>query len=258
MLAKNLVLFFAILLLQYPLNADSRVFYAKLEPIETYEIKAATSGQVLSAKKELEGKFIRDNSLIVQLDDRLDRELLALDKNALKNLRAREESQREIASIKDETAQNIESLKTKSRIQKESERINALNARISHLQTLEQIDSLRSSIATRADTIEKKSISVENRYIYKINVNVGEYVTAGTSIASVMDVSSAKVVFFISKDEAENISKKSIYINGKKSDAKISKLYKVADSEHISEYRIEAILPSVGIFSQLIKIELKD
>lgn len=44
---------------------------------------------------------------------------------------------------------------------------------------------------------------------------------------------------------------------GKKSNLKIDKIYKVADSKHISSYKVEIIVPNPKTFSRLVKIEFK-
>jgi len=58
-------------------------------------------------------------------------------------------------------------------------------------------------------------------------------------------------------DSAMDIKNKTIYLDGKKSDLKISKLYTVADTKHISSYKCEIIIPAPKTFSKLTKIEFK-
>lgn len=246
------------LILPLALMAQGRSFYAKVEPYETYEIKAATSGLVVSVQKSLEGKLVSQRETVIKLDDALEKSLLALDKKSLQTIRERAEALLAAAKIKEENFKDIQSLKTKSKFQKDTEEVNAISARISYLQALEQIYSLESQIAQRMDTIQKKSLEVHNRYVYKIRVSEGDYVNAGTALMDLMDISQAKVVFFVSEEEAKSLPSKVLYVDGKKGEAKIEKLYRVADSEHVSEYRVEAVLPSAKFFSKLVKIELKD
>lgn len=68
------------LILPLALMAQGRSFYAKVEPYETYEIKAATSGLVVSVQKSLEGKLVSQRETVIKLDDALEKSLLALDK----------------------------------------------------------------------------------------------------------------------------------------------------------------------------------
>ena len=96
-----------------------------------------------------------------------------------------------------------------------------------------------------------------NRYIYNIAVEVGDYVNPGVLLYTVMDLSKAKVEIFIPIDDIKNISNKSIYIDGTKTDLKISKLYTVADTTHISSYKCEIIIPNPTQFSSLVKVEFR-
>ena len=57
--------------------------------------------------------------------------------------------------------------------------------------------------------------------------------------------------------QKEEIKNKEIYIDGIKSDIKISKIYDVADNTNISAYKVELILNDVKTFSRLVKIEFK-
>jgi len=58
-------------------------------------------------------------------------------------------------------------------------------------------------------------------------------------------------------DDIEKIKSKDIYIDDKKSDIIVSKIYDVADSEHISSYKVELHLNNVKKFSRLVKVEFK-
>ena len=72
-----------------------------------------------------------------------------------------------------------------------------------------------------------------------------------------MDLSAGKLEIYIPIDKSAEIQNKSIYLDGIKTDLKISKLYTVADSTHISSYKCEIIVPSPKSFSNLVKIEFK-
>jgi len=72
------------------------------------------------------------------------------------------------------------------------------------------------------------------------------------------DLSRAKLIIYLDRDELERIKNKKIYINGKlDKSAKISKVWKVADEKYISEYRVEIIKDANIPFSSLAKVELK-
>jgi hypothetical protein len=125
------------------------------------------------------------------------------------------------------------------------------------LNTASTINDLKTKIATLKDTVKNKNLSEKNSYIYDVAVEVGDYVTPGTLLYTAMDLSKGKVEIFLPIDEATTIKEKDIYLDDKKSDLKISKLYTVADSKHISSYKCEIVIPNPETFSKLIKIEFK-
>ena len=93
--------------------------------------------------------------------------------------------------------------------------------------------------------------------MYNIAVEVGDYVTPGVLLYTSMDLSAGKLEIFVPIDTAKEIQNKTIFLDGKKTDLKISKLYDVADTNHISSYKCEIIVPSPQLFSNLVKIEFK-
>ncbi|MDQ1326327.1 MAG: hypothetical protein QG564_1452, partial [Campylobacterota bacterium] len=116
------------------------------------------------------------------------------------------------------------------------------------------IENLKIQIAQLEDTIAKKRISVRNLYIKQLKASNGDYVTAGTQLATAYDISSAKAVVFVSRDDCENIEKKKILIDGKQNVAKIYKIDKIQDETMISAYRVEIILES-SEFGRIVKVE---
>ena len=107
------------------------------------------------------------------------------------------------------------------------------------------------------DTIKNKKLIEESNYIFNIAVKKGDYVNTGTLLYEAKDLSKAKVEIFVPILEIDDIKNKSIYIDGKKSDVKINKIYDIADSTHISAYKVELILENTKTFSRLVKIEFK-
>ena len=77
-------------------------------------------------------------------------------------------------------------------------------------------------------------------------------------MASVVDASRAKLVLFLEPDELEQLEQKTVYLNGKKTDYKVDKVWRVADEKFISSYRAEIYIPAPeGSFSELMKVEIK-
>ncbi len=263
---SRFVLFFAIFTLF--LRAD--VYYAKVEPIESYSIKSAVSGQVVKSDISKEGKYIK-NSLIIKIDDSVNiqdlktsqkkieilKNIEDIDKENLKNLKL-------TYDIKKRNYDRIKDLKTKSIYEKDNQLtlvISSKNQYLSAKQALQniksQIDDLKYKIFTLKDTINKKNIYLKDRYLYKLYVKKGDFVNPGTLLMDVKDISKAKLTIYLSYEDLRDIDKKVIYINGKKSDIKFYRVWRVADTTHISSYKAELHILSPKIFSKVVKIELK-
>ncbi len=259
-----------LLLLLTPLFLHAKVHYAKVEPYETITLKAALSAQVTKAKTNLEGLVV--NGTIIQLDDKLDliklkssRASLKLIKNMIvtnQNILAtlKESMRRQEAYFK-----RISNITSASQTQTDNAFYAYSNAKTQYLSTKEKLDNLRKQlldlnyeIARLEDSITKKSIKVKNKFLYKLLVNRGDFVNMGTPLAQVQDLSKGKLVLFLEANELEEIKTKSIYIDGKPSKFKISKIWKVADEKFISSYRTEIILHNPkDNFSKLLKVEFK-
>jgi len=217
-------------------------YFAKVEPINSYEIKSSVSGKVIYANNSLESKTVA-NALIVKIDDNVDSVDLKQSQKKLKNMQ-------QILKLQDETLEKFKKVSSKSKFDKDNQRIVILN-------TSSTINDLKTKIATLKDRIANKNLTQKNSYIYDVAVEVGDYVAPGTLLYTAMDLSKGKIEIFIPIDDATTIQNKEIYLDDKKTDLKITKLYNVADSKHISSYKCEIIIPTPQKFSKLIKIEFK-
>ncbi len=220
----------------------AREYYAKLNPINTYNVKAAVSGQIVYVNYEVESNTA-NNSIILKIDSNIDKEDLKQSLVKLKNLK-------DILSIEKGTLQSYQKISSKSKFEKNNQKIKILNITSS-------VSELETRIATLKNQITKKTLLEQNNYVYDIAVEVGDYVSPGVLLYSSMDLSAGKLEIFIPISNASDIKTKTIYLDGLQSDLKISKLYNIADSTHISSYKCEIIIPSPKQFSQLIKIEFK-
>ena len=246
------------------------VYYAKLEPLESYVIKSDVAGKVIYSDLSKEGKYVKD-ALIVKIDDKTDRDDL---ENSMKKL----ESLKKLVELKKENITNlqksylvrkrnydrIKNLKTKSNFEKDNQLLSVIAADSSLIAAKEslislenQIKDIKHMIFVLKDRIIKKNIIIKKRYIYKLNVKQDDYVAPGVVLMQAMDVSKAKATIYLSYEDRENLDKKSIYINGKKSDVKFYKVWNITDTTNISSYKAEILLPSPKEFSKVIKIELK-
>lgn len=112
-------------------------------------------------------------------------------------------------------------------------------------------------IDTLKDIISNKKLIEKSNYIFNIAVKEGDYVNPGTLLYEAKDLSKGKLEIFVPIAQIEEIKNKEIFLNGVKSDIKISKIYEIADSTNISSYKVELILDNAKIFSRLVKIEFK-
>ena len=243
--------------------------YAKLEPYQTIIIKSEVNGRVVEAKNELEGSIV--NTLIVKIDDKIDKLDLKHSKESLKLLEKMISINKELLPLLKKSVKKKQNLYLKvtplnstSTSQKESLYSAYVSAKNQYSGVLEKIlnlenqkVSLKQKIAILEDKIAKKSIIIKDKYLYELNIKKGEYVNIGVPIATLKDISKAKLTLYLSEDEIKNIDKKTIYINGKKSDLKFSKIWKVADKTYISLYKAEIIAKPFDSFSKLIKVEVK-
>jgi hypothetical protein len=113
-------------------------------------------------------------------------------------------------------------------------------------------------VAQLKDSIEKKSIILHERYLYEIMVRQGDFVTPGATLAKVVDTNRAKLVLYLDLSELDEIRKKEVYLDDKKTEYKVDKVWKVADEKFISSYRAEIYITAPEMsFSKLMKVEIK-
>jgi len=231
------------LLLLIPLLLFAKVHYAKVEPYESVVLKSAVSALVMDVDLDAEGTMV-EGKRVVYLDDSLDKINLKTSKENLLILH-------ETLKRQESYFRRMDKLKTASTTQKD-------NAFYTFASTKTQYLDMQYKIAQLEDSIEKKSIILHHMYLYEIMVRKGDYVSPGTPLASVVDASRAKLVLFLEPDELEQIGQKTVYLNGKKTDYKVDKVWRVADEKFISSYRAEIYIPAPeGSFSELMKVEIK-
>lgn len=254
------------------LNLSASIYYAKVEPRDTYSIKATASGEVVSLHQDSEGK-ISSGGVLIQLDDILNKKELVSSNLKLKSLNTTLEltqknikNLKEVEKIRENNYQRIKDLKTKSRVEKDNDLINFLNAgnQVLTLETSAQnllvtIADLEYKIAVLEDTIRNKAVKIKNGFlIYKTYVNVGDYVNVGAQLVDAYDVSKAKLTLFVSKEDVALAQNGVVYVNDQPSAYTVSKIWKVVDTQNISSYRTEIVIKAPERFSELLKIEFKE
>ena len=258
-------------LLLIPILIFAKVHYAKIEPYENITLKSAVSAQVVKTKLELEGKRVK-NSIVVQLDDKLDKIKLKSDREALKLIKNMIEiNHNSLSSLLDslnrqeEYYNRILNIESASSTQKDKAFYSYISAKTQYFSTEEKIDSLKKqkldliyNIERLKDSITKKSIRVKNRFLYKLLVNKGDFVNMGVPLAQIKDLTKAKLVLFLEVDEVKDIKSKTIYIDDKATKYRVSKIWSVADEKFISSYRAEIIIKNPKeSFSKLLKVEFR-
>jgi multidrug resistance efflux pump len=233
--------FIFVLLLSYIFTFASE-FYAVVQPIKTFNVKSAVSGQVTFVNIDREKQNI-NNKYILRIDDAIDKVDLQQSKSKLRNLE-------QILKLQKETLASYNKVKSKSKVEKDAQKITVLN-------TSSNISDLKVKIATLEDKIAKKNVVGNKIYLSEILVEVGDYVNPGTALYTAYDMSEGKLEIYIPISKIEDYKNKSIFLDGKKTDLKIDKLSKVADTKHISSYKAEIFLKNVKKFSKLVKIEFK-
>jgi hypothetical protein len=260
-----------ILLLLSPLLLFSKVHYAKVEPLETIILKSAVAAQVTETKLNLEGTTV-SSSTIIQLDAKLDKIKLSTSQSSLKLINSMIKTNNNILSALGSSLERqkayygrISNIGSASKTQKDNAFYGYTNAKTQYFSTKEKIDSLKKQrldlkyeIARLKDSISKKSIKVNNKFLYKLLVNRGDFVNMGTPLAQIKDLSSGKLVLFLEAKELDTIKDRTIYIDDSPTDYKLSKVWKVADEKFISSYRAEIIIKNPKeSFSKLLKVEFK-
>ena len=223
-------------------NILANEYYAKLEPIESYQVKAAVAGKVIFSNSQIEG-LKADNTTIVELDSSVDKVELEQSKNKLKFID-------EMLKIEQNNYDRLNQVTSKSAFEKDTQKLKVINLESSKADMLIKIENLK-------DTISNKKLVEKSNYIFNIAVKEKDYVTPGTLLYESKDLSKGKLEIFVPIAQIEEIKNKEIYLDGIKSDIKISKIYDVADSTNISAYKVELIVTNAQQFSRLVKIEFK-
>lgn len=217
-------------------------YYAKLEPIESYSVKSAVSGKVIYSNSNIEG-LKANNSVIIEIDSLVNKVDLEQSKNKLKYID-------EMIKIEKNNYDRLNQVSSKSAFEKDTQKLKVINLESSKADMIIKIETLK-------DTISNKKLIEKSNYIFNIVVKDGDYVNPGTLLYEAKDLSKGKLEIFVPIAQIDEIRNQKIFIDGVKSDIKISKVYDIADATNISSYKVELILDKVETFSRLVKIEFK-
>jgi multidrug resistance efflux pump len=227
-----------LLILITPLMVFAQTYMAKIEPYDLFTIYSQTSGQIVKLDKSDETKVV--NKTLIKLDTDLEEKELAIYNKQLdlylKKFDILENSYKKYVKIKG-----------KSQSDKDDKLYELIELKIT-------IESLKLNIKTLEDTLKKKSILAKNLYIKEFKVNLGDYVSTGTALATAYDINQSKLLVYVSSDDYEDITNKKVLINGKENIATIEKIDKTLDETFVSAHKITLTLKDDN-FGEIVKVE---
>ena len=263
---KSLMILFFMVSMLY-----SKVYYSKVEPYEVRDISSNVSGVVLYTANDDIGKELGSEAYIL-IDSKLDRQELDFIKNKLTYLQNMIISNENIMKNQEKSLvkkrknyKRIEALKIKSVVEKDREFYELINSENQFLNTQKEIQNLKVQMidlklreAKLRRSVADKTLHAKGFVLYDIMVKPGQVVGISTPLAKVADISKAILTLYLDEDDVKNAKRKVVYIDGKKTSYKISRLLSIADSKNISKYMAQIIIKSPKLFSRLVKVELKD
>ncbi len=248
----------------------SSEYYARVEPYEIKKISSNVVGVVLDVKEEFLGKSLNQEPFII-IDASLDRdELEALESKLINLEQIIKADEKILANLKEslkrkrENYKRIKEMKIKSSVEKDREFYNMVASENSFLATQKEVDTLKNQMmdlqfrkAQLRRSISDKSIASQGFMLYSIDVKEGQVVNRSTPLATVVDTSKALLTIYLDREDVKDASNATVYINGKKTEYKLDRVIKMADSKNISKYKAQIVIKAPKIFSELVKVELK-
>ena len=232
---KSLVL----LLLTLPLLAGT--YKAKIEPLERVTLSAQYGGQIVKLDQNDELKMLDKTVLVI--DHALESKELANDRAKLKLLN-------EQIGIKQRQYNRIKNLKGQSVFTKERYQSELLALRM-------QKNDLLNQIAKLQDIIAKKEITLHERYLKKLYVRKGAFVTPGMKLMDVEDLNGSRIVLYIDAKDRAGLEQKKITIDGKTDHGyMIQKAAKTTDDRYLSSYRVELVKKGAAPFGKIVTAEI--
>jgi len=249
----------------------ANVYYAKVEPYELREISSNVSGLVTYTNENLIGSKLNKKAYI-KIDAILDKKELSYIEEKLKYMQETLNSNKvilinleKLLNKKRKNYENVSALKFKSKVEKDKEFYNLITSENLYLNTQKEIQNLKIQIvdiklrkAQLQRSISDKNLVADGFILYDIYVKSGKVVGVSTLLAKIADISKAKLTIYLDEIDMLNSKNKIIYIDGKKTSYKISRILNIADSKNISKYMAQIIIKSPKLFSKLVKVELKD
>ena len=231
-----------LLILITPFILFAQTYMAKIQPYDSFTIYSQTSGQIVKLDKSDETKVV--DKIIVKLDSSLEKQELAIYNKQLKLYLNK-------LSILEASYKKYINIKGKSQSDKDDKLYDLIELKIS-------IESIRLNIKTLEDTLKKKEISAKNLYIKEYKVNLGDYVSTGSEIASAYNINKSKLDVYVSADDYEDIANKKVLVDGKSGIAAIEKIDKTLDETYVSAHKVTLTLKDDNFGRIVKKVSLND
>ncbi len=212
-------------------------YSARVEPFDTYNIKADVSGKVIQTFKNLEAKNL-NNQIIVKLDSNQEQIDLKNTISQIKILKEEIKNQERLVKRKKETYFRYEKLKSKSIEDKDRKFYDYISSLNQLLNLRSNLDNLIDKRDKLLDILNKKNIKFSG-YLSEIIISKDDYINPGMIVAKGYNINKQKLYIYVPIDQINQIKNKKVYINNKKSDFKIYKIWKVPDSKYITSYKVE-------------------
>lgn len=247
----------------------SKVYYSKVEPYEVRDISSNVSGVVLHINESMIGETLTSKEFI-SIDAKLDKIELVYTKDKLQYSRAMVKVNENILNNLEKSLdkkrinyKKVESLKTKSSMEKDREFHDLISSENQFLNIQKEINSLKVQVtdlklrkAFLTRSIDDKRVRAKGYTLYSILVKPGQVVGLSTPLAKVADISKAKLTIYLDEEDVKDAKNRVIFLDGVKTTYKISRVLNIADSKNISKYMAQIIIKSPKVFSKLVKIEL--
>ena len=245
-------------------------YYSKVEPVDIFTIASSVQGEVVFADESKLGKKL-DKTPFILIDAKVDvaelkavtkkiatlEEMIQADKEIVKNLQ-------ESLVRKKQNYENIKALSVKSKIQKDTIYFDLIATKNQLLNTkkelanyMSQVGDLEAKKIRLEKSIHDKTITKEGYVLYELYVKKGDVATPAKPLAKVADTSKAILTLYVDRDVLEGIDKKTVFIDGKKTAYKVSRVIPIADSVNLSKYKVQIIIDAPKIFSKLVKVEIQ-
>lgn len=221
-----------------PLAVFAQTYMAKVEPYEKFTLYSQSSGKIVKLDSSNETKTV--TGVLIKLDTALEEAKLKLYKGQL-------ELYNKKLSMLEENYNKYRKIKGKSKVEIDEKYYEIIDMKLN-------INNLMVNIKELEDTVNKKTIKVKNLYIKEFKANLGDYVSTGSELATVYDISRSKLEVFVSAEDHKGIRDKKLLINGKEGLGTIEKIDKTTDETFVSGYKV-TILTHNKNFGEVLNLE---